>query len=155
MLIHSLATKTGCYSHDFVRTGFISLYSKCGKTQVLSTLFRDFCRPDVVAYNAMIHGYTSNGETELSLSMFKEMVLPGTRLNSSTVVSLIPVSGNLMLIYAIHSYSLKSGFLSHESLPTALTTVYSKLNEMESARKVFDESPHKSLASWNAMIDLP
>ena len=152
MVIHSLATKTGCYSHDFVRTGFISLYSKCGKTEVLRTLFRDFCRPDVVAYNAMIHGYTSNGETERSLSLFKEMVLSGTRLNSSTVVSLIPVSGHLMLVYAIHCYSLKSGFLSHESVPTALTTVYSKLNEMESARKVFNESPHKSLASWNAMI---
>ncbi|ESQ54128.1 hypothetical protein EUTSA_v10024455mg [Eutrema salsugineum] len=150
--ILSLATKTGCYSHDFVLTGFISVFSKCGKTEVLSTLFREFRIPDVVAYNAMIHGYTSNGETELSLSLFKELVLSGTRLNSSTLVSLIPVSGHLMLIYAIHGYSLKSGFLFHESVPTALTTVYCKLNEMESARKIFDESPDKSLATWNAMI---
>ncbi|CDY69273.1 BnaAnng29890D [Brassica napus] len=57
-----------------------------------------------------------------------------------------------MLVYAIHGYSLKSGFLSHESVPTALTTVYSKMDEMESARKAFDECTHKSLASWNAMI---
>ncbi|KFK22524.1 hypothetical protein AALP_AAs39623U000200 [Arabis alpina] len=126
MQIHSLATKTGCYSHDFVLTGFVSLYSKCGKIGGLSTLFQEFCIPDVVAYNAMIHGYTSNGETELSLSLFREMVLSGA--------------------------SLKSNFLSHASVSTALTTVYSKLNEIESARKIFDESPDKSLASWNAMI---
>ncbi|VVB10928.1 unnamed protein product [Arabis nemorensis] len=152
MQIHSLATKTGSYSHDFVLTGFVSLYSKCGKIDVLSTLFREFCIPDVVAYNAMIHGYTSNGETELSLRLFKEMMLSGARLNSSTLVSLIPVSGHLMLIYGIHGYSLKSNFLSHASVSTALTTVYSKSNEIESARKIFDESPDKSLASWNAMI---
>lgn len=152
MQIHSLATKTGCYSHDYVLTGFISLYSKCGKIGMASTLFREFRRPDVVAYNAMIHGYTSNGETELSLSLFKELVLSGKRLNSSTLMSLIPVSGHLMLIYAIHGYSLKSNFLSHTSVSTALTTVYSKLNEIESARKLFDESPDKSLPSWNAMI---
>lgn len=152
MQIHSLATKTGCYSHDYVLTGFISLYSKCGKIGMASTLFREFRRPDVVAYNAMIHGYTSNGETELSLSLFKELVLLKKRLNSSTLMSLIPVSGHLMLIYAIHGYSLKSNFLSHTSVSTALTTVYSKLNEIESARKLFDESPDKSLPSWNAMI---
>ncbi|XP_048601257.1 pentatricopeptide repeat-containing protein At4g30700-like [Brassica napus] len=153
MLIHSLATKTGCYSHDFVLTGFISLYSKCGKVEALNALFREFCAPDVVAYNAMIHGYASNEETELSVSLFRKLVLSGERLNSSTLVSLIPVSGgHLMLVYAIHGYSLKSGFLSHESVPTALTTVYSKMDEMDSARKVFDECTHKSLASWNAMI---
>ncbi|KAG7540870.1 Pentatricopeptide repeat [Arabidopsis thaliana x Arabidopsis arenosa] len=152
MQIHSLATKTGCYSHDYVLTGFISLYSKCGKIKMASTLFSEFRRPDIVAYNAMIHGYTSNGETELSLSLFKELMLSGARLKSSTLVSLVPVSGHLMLIYAIHGYSLKSNFLSHTSVSTALTTVYSKLNEIESARKLFDESPEKSLPSWNAMI---
>ncbi|KAG7545576.1 Pentatricopeptide repeat [Arabidopsis suecica] len=152
MQIHSLATKTGCYSHDYVLTGFISLYSKCGKIKMASTLFREFRRPDIVAYNAMIHGYTSNGETELSLSLFKELMLSGAKLKSSTLVSLVPVSGHLMLIYAIHGYSLKSNFLSHTSVSTALTTVYSKLNEIESARKLFDESPEKSLPSWNAMI---
>ncbi|KAL1210515.1 Pentatricopeptide repeat-containing protein [Cardamine amara subsp. amara] len=152
MQIHSLAIKTGCYSHDFVLTGFISLYSKCGKIEMATTLFREFRRPDLVAYNAMIHGYTSNGETKLSLSLFKELVLSRARLNSSTLVSLIPISGHLMLIYAIHGYGLKSGFLSHPSVATALTTVYSKLNEIESARKLFDETPDKSLPSWNAMI---
>ncbi|CAE6167391.1 unnamed protein product [Arabidopsis arenosa] len=152
MQIHSLATKTGCYSHDYVLTGFISLYSKCGKIKMASTLFREFRRPDIVAYNAMIHGYTSNGETELSLSLFKDLMLSGAKLKSSTLVSLVPVSGHLMLIYAIHGYSLKSNFLSHTSVSTALTTVYSKLNEIESARKLFDESPEKSLPSWNAMI---
>ncbi|CAL9227493.1 unnamed protein product [Arabidopsis halleri] len=152
MQIHSLATKTGCYSHDYVLTGFISLYSKCGKIKMASTLFNEFRKPDIVAYNAMIHGYTSNGETELSLSLFKELMLSGARLKSSTLVSLVPVSGHLMLIFAIHGYSLKSNFLSHTSVSTALTTVYSKLNEIESARKLFDESPEKSLPSWNAMI---
>ncbi|KAL0284058.1 UNVERIFIED_CONTAM: Pentatricopeptide repeat-containing protein [Sesamum angustifolium] len=35
-----------------------------------------------------------------------------------------------------------------------MTTVYSRLNELELARKLFDESPEKTLASWNAMISV-
>ncbi|XP_010548633.1 PREDICTED: pentatricopeptide repeat-containing protein At4g30700 [Tarenaya hassleriana] len=153
--IHGLATKTGCSCHIFVLTGFISLYSKCGEINTASSLFREIRRPDLVAYNAMIAGYTFNGESELSSRIFKELVLSGERMNSSTLVGLIPVDSpysHLMLSCAIHAFSLKSGFVYHTTVSTALTTVYSKLNEMASARKLFDESPDKSLASWNAMI---
>ncbi|GFY88774.1 pentatricopeptide repeat (PPR) superfamily protein [Actinidia rufa] len=111
--------------------------------------------PDLVSYNAMISGFSCNNEIESSVKLFKELLCLRERVNSSTIVGLIPVFspfGNLDLTWSIHCFCLKSGMVLNPSVSTAVTTVYSRLCEIESARKLFDDSPEKSLASWNAMI---
>ncbi|KAK3435558.1 hypothetical protein EUGRSUZ_C00245 [Eucalyptus grandis] len=155
MGIQSLATKLGLHSHVHILTGLISFYSKCGDTGTATLLFDQIDRPDLVSYNAMISGYTCNNETDSSLRLFKELLALGERANSSTIVGLIPVFfpfGHLGLTLCIHCFCVKSGMVSNPAISTALTTVYSRLNEIELARQVFDESIEKSLASWNAMI---
>ncbi|XP_028548002.1 pentatricopeptide repeat-containing protein At4g30700 isoform X2 [Dendrobium catenatum] len=79
----------------------------------------------------------------------------GWRPNSSTLVALIPVTdpfGHECLCREIHGFLVKTRLDLDLLVSTALTTVYSKLNDIESARKVFDAMSEKSLASWNAMI---
>ncbi|EXB42930.1 hypothetical protein L484_013952 [Morus notabilis] len=155
MGIHGLAIKVGLDSDVYVVTGLVSLYSKCGETDKARFLFGQLSYPDLICYNAMIAGYTCNNDTEASLRLFKELLASGKKVNSSTIVGLIPVSspfGHLQLASSIQSFCLKCGILSDPSVSTALTTVYCRLNETESARQVFDESPERSLASWNSMI---
>ncbi|KAL7134495.1 hypothetical protein ABFS83_11G029800 [Erythranthe nasuta] len=155
MMVQALALKIGCHSHDHVLTCLVSLYSKCGDISTARLLFNLIGKPDLVAYNAMISGYSCNGETELSVQLFQELLLSGCKVSSSTIVGLIPVFypfGYLNLTRSIHGFCVKSNFLLNSSISTALTTVYSRLNELELARKLFDESPEKTLASWNAMI---
>ncbi|XP_015583306.2 pentatricopeptide repeat-containing protein At4g30700 [Ricinus communis] len=153
--IQCLAIKLGFLSHISVVTGLISLYSKCGDVDTASILFTDIGRKDLISYNAMISGLTFNGETESSVRLFEEWLDSGEKVNSSSIVGLIPVYcpfGYLPLTNCIHGFGVKSGIVSHSSVATALTTVYSRLNEMEAARQLFDESSEKTLASWNAMI---
>ncbi|GAV77710.1 PPR domain-containing protein/PPR_2 domain-containing protein/DYW_deaminase domain-containing protein, partial [Cephalotus follicularis] len=155
MQIQCFGIKCGFYSHVFVLTGLISLYSECGEIKKARFLFNEIGRLDLISYNAMIYGYNCNGETECSVSLFREVLASGEKVNSSTIVCLIPVFcpfGHLNLTNCIHGFCVKYGVVSHPSVSTALTTVYSRLNEIESARHLFDESPDKSLASWNAMI---
>ncbi|OMP01633.1 hypothetical protein CCACVL1_03047 [Corchorus capsularis] len=155
MKVQCLALKLGFHSHVYVLTGLISLYSKCGEVEAAKLLFGEIGRPDLVSCNAMISGYTSNGETECSVRLFKQLLGSGEKVNSSTIVVLIPVFypfGYLNLTKCIHSFCVKSGIVSKCSVSTALTTAYSRLNEIESARKLFDESSEKTSASWNAMI---
>jgi pentatricopeptide repeat protein len=38
------------------------------------------------------------------------------------------------------------------TVSTALTAIYNKLNEIDLARQLFDESPEKTVVAWNAMI---
>ncbi|KDP38705.1 hypothetical protein JCGZ_04058 [Jatropha curcas] len=155
MGIQCLTIKRGFHSHISVLTDLISLYSKCGDVGTASILFRDIGRKDLISCNAMISGFTSNGDTESSVRLFQEWLSSGEKVNSSSIVGLIPVCfpfGHLSLTNCIHGFCVKSGTASHSSVSTALTTVYSRLNEMESARQLFDESSEKTLASWNAMI---
>ncbi|KAL7224338.1 hypothetical protein ACSBR1_025739 [Camellia fascicularis] len=155
MMIQCLAVKVGFHCHEYILTGLISLYSKCGEIFTARSLFEQIGYPDLISYNAMISGFSCNNETESSVRLFKELLVLGLRVNSSTVVGLIPVFspfGRLDLTHSIHCFCLKSGMVSNPSVSTALTTVYSRLCEIESARQLFDDSPEKSLASWNAMI---
>ncbi|KAF6176492.1 hypothetical protein GIB67_007875 [Kingdonia uniflora] len=155
MKVHCLAIKIGFDGHEFVVTGLVSLYSKCGDILTSRFLFGHISRPDLVSWNAMISGYSSNGEIEYAVSLFKDLVASGGKVNSSTIVSLIPVFspfGHFYLSQTIHGFAIKSGFDSNSPVSTALTTIYSRLNEIESARQLFDEAPEKSLPSWNAMI---
>ncbi|KAG8367631.1 hypothetical protein BUALT_Bualt16G0092300 [Buddleja alternifolia] len=154
-MVQALAMKVGCHFHKHVLTCLISLYSKCGDTLTARSLFGLIEKPDLIAYNAMISGFTCNNESELSLQLFKELLFSGYKVSSSTIVGLIPVFypfGHLDLTRLIHGFCVKLSFHLNSSVSTALTTVYSRLNEIEFARKLFDESPEKTLASWNAMI---
>ncbi|GMY35596.1 pentatricopeptide repeat-containing protein At4g30700 [Fagus crenata] len=153
--IQCLALKVGYDCDEYVITGLVSLYSKCGEIDTARWLFGQIGQPDLVSCNAMISGYTCNGETGSSVRLFSKLLVSGQKVNSSTLVGLIPVFspfGYLQLSCCIHGFCVKSGVVSHASVSTALTTVYSRLNEIESARLLFDETPEKSLASWNAMI---
>ncbi|TXG60868.1 hypothetical protein EZV62_012231 [Acer yangbiense] len=155
MEIQCLGLKLGFHDHVYVLTGLVSLYSKCGEIEKAKLLFREINRPDLICCNAMISGYSCNGETESSVMLFKKLLASGEKVKSSSIVGLIPVSfpfGHLRLTDSIHSFSVKTSIVSNSSVSSALTTVYSRLNEIETARQLFDESSEKSLASWNAMI---
>ncbi|XP_061347532.1 pentatricopeptide repeat-containing protein At4g30700 [Gastrolobium bilobum] len=155
MEIQCLALKLGFHFDAYVLTGLISLYSKCGDIDTARLLFRMIGKPDLISYNAMISGFTCNCETECSVKLFRELLVCGERVSSSTMVGLIPVSspfGHLHLVCCIQGFCVKSGTILHPSVSTALTTIYSRLNEIDLARQLFDESPEKTVAAWNAMI---
>ncbi|KAL8145251.1 pentatricopeptide repeat-containing protein At4g30700 isoform X2 [Apium graveolens] len=155
MMVQGLSIKNGLDCHDYVVTGLISLYAKCREMLPVKLLFDQIEQPDLVSYNAMISGFCSNGEIASAVSLFSGLVLSGEKVNSSTIVGLIPVYhpfGHLDLTWSIHGFSYKCGLVTNSSVSTALNTVYTRLNEIECARKLFDESPVKSLESWNAMI---
>ncbi|XP_077222496.1 pentatricopeptide repeat (PPR) superfamily protein [Tasmannia lanceolata] len=155
MRIHCLAMKIGLQSHSYVLTALISMYSKCGVISIARFLFEQINEPDLIAWNAMISGNSCNGDVYNSTRLFRELLNAVGKVNSSTIVGFIPVFspfGHLGLSSSIHGFSIKSGLASNSSVSTAVTTVYCRVNDMESARKLFDEMPERSLASWNAII---
>lgn len=155
MMVQCFSIKIGFHCHVYVLTGLISLYSKCREMSTARLLFEQIERPDLISYNALISGFSCNSETASAVGLFRELLMSREKVNSSTIVGLIPVFypfGHLDLTCSIHGFCFKYGLVSNSSVSTALTTVYSRLNEIESARKLFDEFPDKSLESWNAMI---
>ncbi|XP_072953551.1 pentatricopeptide repeat-containing protein At4g30700 [Typha angustifolia] len=153
--LHCLGVKSGLGRHTHVITGLISMYSKCGDVTAAKLLFDEMPEPDLVAHNAMISGYSSNGHVVSSMGLFKEFLLSDGKVNSSTMVALVPVFspfGHELLVRSLHGFAVKAGLDLNSPVSTALTTVYCRLNDMQLARKVFDSMPEKSMESWNAMI---
>ncbi|CAK7337580.1 unnamed protein product [Dovyalis caffra] len=52
-----------------------------------------------------------------------------------------------------HAQMLKLGFQSDVYINNSLIHFYASCGSLESAKNVFDKMPHRSLVSWNAMID--
>ncbi|KAI3496091.1 hypothetical protein L1887_38441 [Cichorium endivia] len=143
MVIESLSIKLGFHSHVHVLTGLISLYAKCKDMSTARRLFDQIKHPDIIAYNAMISGFSFNHEIEYAINLFKQLLSSQHKIDSSTLVGLIPVHhpfGHSTLTTTIHSFCIKHNFISKISVSTALITVYTRLNEIDPARKLFDES---------------
>eukprot|EP01018_Ginkgo_biloba_P011676 Gb_36231 [translate_table: standard] len=52
----------------------------------------------------------------------------------------------------VHVYIIKTGFESDAFVGSTLVDMYAKCGSVQSARKVFDETPKQHVVSWNAMI---
>ncbi|KAI3866579.1 hypothetical protein MKX03_023791 [Papaver bracteatum] len=110
---------------------------------------------NVVSWTAMIGGYARNGQPQEAFRLFQCMVDDRIRPNEYTLVNLLVACtemGSLKLGSSIHDLALKKGFGLGVFLGTALIDMYSKCGSLEDARKVFDEMPRRSLATWNSMI---
>ncbi|CAL5037210.1 unnamed protein product [Urochloa decumbens] len=153
--VHGYGVKCGLAEHEHVVTGLISLYAKCGDMVCARCLFDRMEDPDLVAYNALISGYSVNGMVESSTELFKKLAASGWRPNPSTLVAVIPVYspfGHELLARCLHGFVVKARLDADALVSTALTTLYCRLNDMETARSMFDAMPEKTMESWNAMI---
>ncbi|KAH7860674.1 hypothetical protein Vadar_016591 [Vaccinium darrowii] len=132
------------------------MYFRLSKVGYACKVFDEIPEPDTVLWNTMISGLVKNCFFEESLRVFKDMVVAGgTRFDSTTLIAVLPAPAELQELRVgmmLHCLAVKSGMVSKPSLSTALTSVYSQLCEIESARQLFDGSPDKPLASWNSMI---
>uniref|UniRef100_A0A0D9Z679 Pentatricopeptide repeat-containing protein n=1 Tax=Oryza glumipatula TaxID=40148 RepID=A0A0D9Z679_9ORYZ len=84
-----------------------------------------------------------------------EHVLKRGLADQTRALALIPYSlfGNELLDQCLHG-PLKSGFTANSPVSTAITILYCRLNDMESARKAFNAMPEKTTESesWKAII---
>ncbi|KAK9272823.1 hypothetical protein L1049_003201 [Liquidambar formosana] len=52
----------------------------------------------------------------------------------------------------LHSQVIKTGFAHDSFFATKLNSFYAKYTSLETARKLFDETPHRSVYLWNAIL---
>lgn len=52
----------------------------------------------------------------------------------------------------LHATAAKRGLARHPFTESSLISCYAKAGDLDAARRVFDENPHRGLGSWNAVI---
>ncbi|CAI9301217.1 unnamed protein product [Lactuca saligna] len=70
----------------------------------------------------------------------------------NNLISSCATSRSLYIGIQIHSFVIKMGFSPHVYISTALLDMYGKCGVISDAQKLFDETPHRNVITWNSLI---
>ncbi|KAL2942900.1 hypothetical protein RDABS01_031249 [Bienertia sinuspersici] len=155
-IIHKISNQLGLSSNVSVMNSLISMYSKCKKVGDAVKLFDNLKNKTRVSWNAMIIGFAQNGCVNEALNAFCEMQLRGIKLDSFTLVSVIPALAELSILRQakwIHGLAIRTCLDANVFVKTALVDMYAKCGAIKTARKLFDGMDERHVTSWNVMID--
>ncbi|PKI78665.1 pentatricopeptide repeat-containing protein At4g35130, chloroplastic [Punica granatum] len=148
--------KVGLDSDVYVCNTLILMYAENGCIELSERVFDELCVKDLVSWNSMISGYVSVGDGFSSLTCFREMQVFGMRPDRYSVIGALgavsleccPLAGK-----EIHCYLIRSEFDSDIMVQTSLMDMYCKVGRVDYAERLFCQVSHKSIVTWNAMID--
>ncbi|GAB4836158.1 Pentatricopeptide repeat-containing protein At1g11290, chloroplastic [Ancistrocladus abbreviatus] len=154
--IHKLADQLGFGSDVSVMNSLISMYSKCKSVDAAAKLFGNLKNKTLVSWNAMILGFSQNGRVNEALHYFHQMLLNNIKMDSFTLVSVIPALAELSVLRQakwIHGLAIRTCLDKNVFVMTALVDMYAKCGAVQIARKLFNMMDERHVTTWNAMID--
>ncbi|KAL6551720.1 hypothetical protein OROGR_007874 [Orobanche gracilis] len=154
-MMHGVVLKTGFGDNLVVQTALLDFYSKNGDMTNARKLTDEIPQPDLVAWNALISGYSVNGFNYEVLKVLHDMRALGVKPNAITLATVFPVCSRLgvdSFCTSLHALAYKLGYNGDESLVPALISVYANSGDLLAAGEVFYTSTRKNVAIWNAII---
>ncbi|KAG9459395.1 hypothetical protein H6P81_003903 [Aristolochia fimbriata] len=155
--IHARVVKSGPFfsKNVFVETKLVIFYAKCGLSELASDLFSRLSKQSVFSWAAIIGLHCREGSNENALICFSQMLERGFIPDNFILPNALKACAALNFVgfgKGIHGYALKMGFGCCAFVASSLIDMYGKCRTLEDARKMFDETPERSLISWNSMI---
>uniref|UniRef100_A0A7N0UU04 DYW domain-containing protein n=1 Tax=Kalanchoe fedtschenkoi TaxID=63787 RepID=A0A7N0UU04_KALFE len=153
--IHSQVVKTGFRHNVYVCSVLIDMYAKHGKLDVARGIFERLDEDDVVAWTAMIAGYTQHDLFAESLKLFKKMRMRA--IQSDNIVLSNAISGCASMQASrlgkqIHGQSVIHGYSFDLSVGNALVSLYARCGRVQDAYLAFDRIDEKDSVTWNGLI---
>ncbi|KAK4282189.1 hypothetical protein QN277_013594 [Acacia crassicarpa] len=153
--IHSQAIATIADSEIKVGNALVDMYAKCGKFDEANRIFANLTHQSSVPWTALISAYVQKGLHEEGLTLFFEMQKFKISADSATYASILRACASLASISLgrqLHSYIIRSGYISNVFSGSALLDMYAKCGSMKDALQMFQEMPVRNSVSWNALI---
>ncbi|KAL5991205.1 hypothetical protein ACLOJK_012111 [Asimina triloba] len=145
----------GLKGNPKLATALVDMYAKCGQIDTARRLFNEMVERDVVAWSAMISGYSQSNHCKQALALFHEMQLANVEPNEVTMVSVLSscaVLGALETGRWVHFYIKKKRMKLTVSLGTALMDFYAKCGSVQQSLEVFQQMHRKNVLSWSVLI---
>ncbi|XP_043726360.1 pentatricopeptide repeat-containing protein At1g08070, chloroplastic-like [Telopea speciosissima] len=136
-------------------TSLVDMYAKCGQVDTARRLFDEMPRRDVVAWSAMISGYSQSNRCREALTLFHQMQKAKVDPNEITLVSVLSscaVMGAFETGKWVHSFIKKKRLQLTVTLGTALMDFYAKCGSIDNSLEVFEKMPSKNVLSWTVLI---
>ncbi|CAN6480350.1 unnamed protein product [Victoria cruziana] len=155
--VHESMKMAGVEPGCLVGTELINMYCEFGRVDAGRQVFDEMLEKDVVAWNAMIAGYSRYGSLCDVMKLFYCMRCPDNevRPTEATFISLISACGKSRLLIVgevVCADVMKLGFENFVSICNSIIEMYSKCKCVSVASKLFDRMLRKDVVSWNSMI---
>lgn len=153
--IHANLIKNRFCSDGFVGIGLVDMYAKCDCMSESKMAFNLIAEKDLVAWNAMISGFSHAGSDEEAVKLFADMRKNGMSFNRTTLTAILKSAASLQALSVskqIHSLAVKHGLLSDSHVVNGLIDSYGKSNCLEEASKIFELCPVEDVFSFTSLI---
>lgn len=139
----------------FLSNALIAAYVKLGLVVEAYRAFRSISSPNVVSYTGLISGFSKSNREDEAIKLFFRMRSSGIEPNEYSFVAILTACIRILeleLGFQVHALAVKMGYLDSAFVSNALMGLYGKCRCMDLVLKLFDELPHRDLASWNTAI---
>ncbi|KAL6177462.1 hypothetical protein ACLB2K_048988 [Fragaria x ananassa] len=158
--IHGFVVKRWLDGDQFMVSGLVDMYMKCGDVKNAECVFRrvvdDECvRGNTVIWNVMISGYVCNGCWPQAVELFLEMLEIGLLPDTSTMVAVTDLCSQLMdLAFGkqIHKFCLSTQLSTDVRVETALMDMYFKCGDITTDLEIFRRSLKRNMVMWSVAI---
>ncbi|KAM0935693.1 putative tetratricopeptide-like helical domain superfamily [Dioscorea sansibarensis] len=153
-------TNTSIINDIHLRNALISMYSKCGDIDTAYKLFTR-TRPaerNIVTWNSIISGLTSNAKFKEALSLFRRMQRIGVKPDQVTLVAALNACANLGALDIgqwLHALITQTqALIDNRFITNALVDMYGKCGSIDRAHHVFTsiKPKHRDVYTYTSMI---
>ncbi|KAM7508938.1 hypothetical protein LguiA_019391 [Lonicera macranthoides] len=154
-LVHDDVIEMGFASDLYISNALIDMYSRFNDLVCARKVFDEMPDKDVVSWNSLISGYSSNWYCEEALEFFHKLRMASIVPDCFTVSSVLPACGSLVAIgegQVVHGLVEKFGFKGDTIVSNGLLSMYFKFDRLTDCDKVFDEMLARDTITWNTLI---
>ncbi|XP_042507844.1 pentatricopeptide repeat-containing protein At3g63370, chloroplastic-like [Macadamia integrifolia] len=153
--IHGQIVKSGFSKDLFSQNNLIVMYSKCASLGCGLKLFDEMTERNVVSWTSLISGAIQNGEFEMGLEIYLDMIRAGLRPNEFALGSVLKSCASLEDLefgLSCHCFAIKIGLENNYFVGGSVLNMYAKCGDIEAAKWVFEGMDSNDVGCWNAMI---
>jgi pentatricopeptide repeat protein len=150
--LHSAAMLDSRVSSDIaIRNSIVNMYGRCGDPIAARDAFANMAEHDVVSWNTLLSACAQHHSDAAHL--FQEMLSEGILPDEMSFVSMLNACAREECLTEgrrIHARIFRGGQSLH--LWNALIDMYHKCNDLETARRIFDEVDRPDCVTWNSIM---
>lgn len=155
MQVHCLGVKCCTLADQFVVTGLVNFYAKCGQVEAARQALLEAGDPHLSAWTALIGGYVQHGKGRDAIEIFHKMLSLGIKPSEKTFASVFgAIDDGMEMVVGeqLHSLIIKLGFDSFTVVCNTILAFYMKRGLVQESLKTFHEMNEHDTVTWNAMI---
>lgn len=163
MQLHAQALKSGAQPHhqNYSKLFTFSALSPAGDLNYARLILNSLGASNSYYWNTMVRAYCESADPYQSIFLFLAMHMeqpPGVapKPDKFTYPFVVKACGKLrdtQLGKQVHCLICKVGFGSDRYVCNSLIHMYGKCNDLDCARKVFDDMPDRDVVTWTSVID--